>query len=53
MEQRWHSKSRGLYFCTEKETKINWELFYHRILSAGKKVECVSDRIYIFERSLV
>jgi len=46
--QRGHSRNRGLYFCVEKEKKIfNWEqdFLHHRIESAFKRVEFVSDRV--------
>ena len=50
MEQRGHSKSRGLrFFSTGKEMKIiNWKQFvfvHRRIVSAVKGVEFVSDRL--------
>ena len=48
MGQRGHSRNRGLYFCVEKEKKIfNWEqdFLHHRIESAFKRVEFVSDRV--------
>jgi hypothetical protein len=49
--QTGHSNSRGLYFSAEKETKIKSELFFHqKILSAGKRIELVSDMMYISER---
>ena len=56
MGQRGHRKSRGLYFSMEKDTKIinKEQVFFvhHRIISAVKTVEFVSDRTsYIVLRS--
>ena len=48
MERKGHCKNRGLNFSIEKETKIingPQEFFvHHRIVSAGKRVEFLSDR---------
>jgi len=42
--QRGHRKNRGLYFSMEKEQGTGF-LVHHRIISAVKRVEFVSDRV--------
>ena len=51
MGQRGHSKSRGLFFSMERETKIiNWNRFFvhHRTVSTLKEIEFLVIRCYIY-----